>query len=273
MIRSIPLRKMALFIKKDFLEEVSYRLSLLEQLAAILAYLITLYFIAKIASNTSAPWLRNYGGDYFAFVLGGIALARFLTIGLSCCPDKMRDAQMTGTLEALFSTPTPPSHIIILTSLWGLIFATLQLLLCFVFGIFVFKVRMPNADLPLAFSALLLTALSVNGIGMIAAAMTIVFKKPIRIALVFSYLFQVFGGVYYPAHALPPFMQTISRALPFTYSLNVLRSALNQKLPLRELAHDISILIICAAVLFPLGLFAFAYGVRREKRLRGLATF
>ena len=67
------LKKAAAFIKRDFLTEISYKSSFLMNVIGIFFSAFTFFFIAKLFGKAAAPHLQEYGGDYFPFVLIGIA--------------------------------------------------------------------------------------------------------------------------------------------------------------------------------------------------------
>jgi len=75
---------------------------------------VTFYFIAKLFGRAATPYLESYGGDYFSFVLIGIAFSDYLGVGLTSFAGIIREGQMLGTLEAMLITPPP--EFILLTS-------------------------------------------------------------------------------------------------------------------------------------------------------------
>jgi len=58
------------------------------------------------------------GGDYFSFVLIGIAFSDYLGVGLGSFAGTIREGQMLGTLEAMLVTPTRVHSIILFSSIW-----------------------------------------------------------------------------------------------------------------------------------------------------------
>ncbi len=83
---------------------------------------LTFFFIAKLFGKAAAPHLQEYGGDYFPFVLIGIAFSTFLGVGLGTSAGALRQEQMIGTLEAMLITPTRATSIVIYLSLSGISF-------------------------------------------------------------------------------------------------------------------------------------------------------
>ena len=100
-------QKMAAFIKRDFSTNISYRLSFFFQFSGIFFSVVTFYFIAKLFGKAATPYLESYGGDYFSFVLIGIAFSDYLGVGLSSFAGTIREGQML----ALFSVVLLPLSI------------------------------------------------------------------------------------------------------------------------------------------------------------------
>ncbi|MDY6932268.1 MAG: ABC transporter permease, partial [Halobacteriota archaeon] len=118
------LEKAFSFIKRDFIQEVSYRFAFFLQIFGIFFSILTFYYLAQMLGTAAVPYLEPYGGDYFSFVLIGIAFSNYLMTGLSSFAGSIRNEQMMGTLEAMLVTPTKTSSIITFSSLWSFIFAS-----------------------------------------------------------------------------------------------------------------------------------------------------
>ena len=117
------------FIKRGYLLQMSYKFDFLLRLFFMLFNILTYYFIAKMMGDAAAQYLEPYGGDYFSFVLIGMAFSGYLMISLRSFSESVRDEQMMGTLEAMQVTPTRTSSIIALSSLWSFIFASFRVLI------------------------------------------------------------------------------------------------------------------------------------------------
>jgi len=107
--------------------------------------------------DAAIPYLEPYGGDYFSFVLIGIAFSSYLTTGLGSFSGSIRNEQMMGTLEAMLVTPTKTSLIIVFSSLWNFIFTSIRVLAYLSIGVFLLNVNMSNANLFGALITLILT--------------------------------------------------------------------------------------------------------------------
>ena len=73
MICKTAYKKVLAFVKRDFSLQLSYKLSFFLQFLGIFLSVLTFYFIDKLIGAAAVPYLEPYGGDYFSFVLIGIA--------------------------------------------------------------------------------------------------------------------------------------------------------------------------------------------------------
>lgn len=260
------LEKAFSFIKRDFIQEVSYRFAFFLQIFGIFFSILTFYYLAQMLGTAAVPYLEPYGGDYFSFVLIGIAFSNYLMTGLSSFAGSIRNEQMMGTLEAMLVTPTKTSSIITFSSLWSFIFASFRVLIYLLMGVLVFNVEMNDANFIGAIVVIFLTILCFSSLGIISASFIMVFKRGDPINWVFNMASGLLGGVLYPIAVLPEWLQNLSYLLPITYSLRAMRLALLQGMPMEAFATDIIALMIFSAVMLPIGMVIFRYAVKRAKQ-------
>src|SRR5512135_3586190 len=98
------MRRAYAFLTRDFLTEISYPVSFLTQFGGVVVSATLFYFIAQALGSAASPYLAEYGGDYFGFVLVGIAFGGYFGVGLQSFARALRDAQTNGTLEAMLMT-------------------------------------------------------------------------------------------------------------------------------------------------------------------------
>ncbi len=259
------IRKALAFIRKDFLIALSYKFAFIFGLFSTLAYVLTFYFISKLFGTRMIPHLEPYGGEYFPFVLLGIAFSTYLGTGLGSFAGKIRQEQMMGTLEALLVTPTRTSTIIISMALWNFIFASLDVLIYLVLGAFLFGVNLSQANLLAAFVILLLTIVSFSSLGIISASFIMVFKRGNPVAWAVNTLFELLGGVFFPITVLPSWVRLISYLLPITYSLKAMRLAVLKGSSLGDLSGEVGVLLIFSLILLPLSILSFKFALRKAK--------
>ena len=253
------------FLKRDIVNELSYPVSFLLQILSIFFTVGVFYFIAQLLGSAASPYLAQYGGDYFSFVLIGIAFASYFGVGLSSFSSNLREAQTTGTLEAMLTTPTSLSAIIWASALWDYLLTTFKVLVYLAVGGLLLRVDFGNGNYLAALVVLALTVVAFSSIGIIASSFIMVLKRGDPIAWFFNSISGLLGGVYYPLNVLPAWMQWIARWLPITYALQAMRLALLQGASLKSLLPEIAILGAFSAVLLPLSLLSFHHAVRLAK--------
>jgi ABC-2 type transport system permease protein len=252
-------------VTRDFKLQVSYRLAFLLQSFGILFSVASFYFVALLFGEAAAPHLQEYGGDYFAFVLVGIAFMRYQSVAMSTFATTIRRGQMMGTLEAMLVTPTRLSTVLVSSSLWNFAFTSLQVLIYLLLGAFLFGADLRQTNLVAAMVIQVLTILAFSGIGILSASFTMVFKRGDPINFLFSSVSTLLGGVLYPVTVLPGWLQPVSYLIPLTYSLRAMRRAILIGDSLSALSPDVLALSLFAAVLLPMSFVAFRYAVKRAK--------
>ncbi len=259
------IRRLSAFLVRDFYSETSYRVSFLLGLGGILFRVLIFYFLAQLINPSAAPLLGAYGGDYFAFVLIGIALGGYFSTGLTGFAAALRQAQTTGTLEAMMMTPTAVPLLIVGSSLWSYTYTTFRVLVYLLIGVLLLDLNLAQANVLGALLSLLLGIIAFASIGIMAASVIMVIKRGDPITALLSNLANLVGGVYYPIEILPAWLQWLAQLLPITYALRAMRLALLSGAGWGELAPDLLALLLFCLLLFPLSLLLFHYAVEQAR--------
>jgi ABC-2 type transport system permease protein len=260
------LAKPLAFVKRDFLIAISYRLKFVFQMGNIFVSVIMLFFLSKLVGGAARDKLAAYGGDYFSFVLIGVAFADYLTISLNNFAAKIRTAQLQGTLEALLVTPSSVATILLSSSLYDFLFSSMRVLVYLVVGLLIFGMNIQINSFVSFIIVLVLTISSFAGIGFISAAFIIAFKQGSPIGLLAGISSSLLGGVFYPISVLPAWLKPISHLLPITHGLEAMRRILLKGASMFEVRDQISALCLFAIILFPLGLGIFSRGLKMARR-------
>jgi ABC-type multidrug transport system ATPase subunit/ABC-type multidrug transport system permease subunit len=267
------LRKVGFFLRRDILSNLSYRLGFVLEVLAVLFFVGGFFFVGRLVTPANLPALAEYGGDYFSFVLVGIALIGFQYAALSSFSEVIRMGQVTGTLEAMLVTPTRLGTVLAGSALSSFLSAAVRVMLYLALGALVFGARLGGADLPTAFLALVLAVLAESGFGLFSAAFIMVLKRGDPVNFLLSGTATLLSGIYYPLSVLPGALQALAHLLPLTYALRAMRGALLLGRGPVELAGDLGMLAVFAVVLLPLGLAAFRWAVRFARRAGSLGQY
>jgi len=151
-----------------------------------------------------------------------------------------------GILKRLRATPIRPQTILTAHVLVKLAFTAATLGLLMLAGRRLFP---PGADVPLLRfgAALLLTTISLLSVGFVIASAvpTARFAQPIGTLVLYPMV--AISGLFAPIDSLPAGLQTVAKALPFTYAVSLLRGAWLRE-PWSAHAGDIAALVLTFVV-------------------------
>jgi ABC-2 type transport system permease protein len=268
-----PLHLLRAFLVRDFHTEVSYRLAFVVSFGGILLRALVFYFLSEFIDSATLLDLGVYQGDYFSFVIIGIALGGYFSTGLTGFATALRQAQTTGTLEAMLMTPTAVSWIILGSAAWSYVYTTFRVLVYLLIGVLLLGLDLSRANYLGATAVLLLSVVAFASIGILTASVIMVIKRGEPITGLFANAANLVGGVFYPVTILPGWLQLIAGLLPITYAMRAMRAALLAGASWGELAPDLLALAIFCLVLLPLALLAFRFAVDRARADGSLTHF
>lgn len=268
MMRRIQLicRKSAAFIRRDFLIAASYRIDFMMSIAGSLLPLFFFALLSKLMAVNASADLARYGGHYLPFVVIGIAFARFFQLALRMFSETMRVAQMTGCLEMMLSSQTNPLPIVVMSSLFSLLWGFGQMFLILGAAALWLGVDLSRANLLASMVIFTLSALTFIAFGILSAAVIVVIKRGDPISWIVSALGSLVGGAYFPVDVMPVWLQKVSLVVPVTYSLDALRLTLLQGHSLDMVWRQAALLGGITLVLLPASLAAFSWAVIKGRR-------
>lgn len=266
-------RAVAAFVRRDFLQERSYRLSFALGAAATLANLTVFYFIGKLFGGEPAPGLKPYGTGYFPYVFVSLAFFGYIGTGAGSYSGRLRQEQTQGTLEAALSTPLGTAPFLSALTAWNFLFATFELAVYALAGFLIFGLRFPAADWPAAALAFVLSAICFAALGIISSCFVMLFKRGNPLAWVLNNFEGLLGGVYFPVTVLPGWLLTASRLLPVTYAVRAFQLAVNGGAGIRAIGGDLLKLAAFDLVLLPVSVWLFDLSVRRARKTGTLGEY
>jgi len=265
-------RKAWAFVWKDFLVEVSYKSAFLLHVGGVVFSVGLWFFFSGFLQEHMKEKLEVLtGGNLFAFILLGVAPYSYQQVSLTAFGRRFREEQVTGTLEAMLVCPTRTPLVIFGSALFDFLFTSVRVVLYIAVGIgFSYMTARPIALHASGFLAAIviftLMVLTSVGIGIMAAAFVMYFKKGDVLVAFISSASALLGGVFFPTQALPAAVQPFTRLLPISWTTDGVRRALLTGDGVRELLPHIEILFLFAAVLLPLGLWIFRIALRAARR-------
>ena len=254
------------FLLRDFRQTISYRFAFFLDIASVFFNAATFFFVAKLFDTASSPFLQSYGGQYFPFVLIGIAFSTYQSIGLNSFSQNLRQEQYIGTLESILVSPIRVSTFLTGSALWDFLYATFEVVFYFVLSFIFFGLVLPNANVLSALISALLTLTTFMGLGILAAAFILRFKRGNPVTWLIATSSELLGGVYFPIEILPPWMQSISEWVPMTHALQALRLSLLSNAGLGEIGIHLTYLVGFTIVIWPMGIVAFSLALQRSQK-------
>jgi ABC-2 type transport system permease protein len=260
------LRILGAFFSRDLRIQASYPLALALELLSILISAASIFFVGRLVGSGVGNAMAPYGGSYFSFALVGMALLTLQQLALGYFAKAIREGQLTGTLEAMLATRTSVGAILVGGCQWPYFLALLKVLFFLAAGLVLFSLELSQARL-LPFSVFLaLTVLAEGGLGLLSASFILAFQRGDPIRFVIGALSALLAGTVYPVSVLPPSLQDLSLLLPLTHGLEGIRGALLRGETLQDLHHQATALLLLAAILMPVGIFAFSRAIRYAKK-------
>ncbi|MBU0944261.1 MAG: ABC transporter permease [Proteobacteria bacterium] len=260
------LAKPLAFLVRDFKIAASYRLQFVMQSFGIILTTFSFFLISKMIGGQHISQLEPYGGDYFSFVLIGIALTDYLTISTNSFAAEIRSAQMVGTLESLLVTPTSIYTILLSSFLYKLLSTSLRMVFYLLLGVFVFGIEYQTGGVFTLAVTFLLTLLSFFGLGLFSAAFIIVFKQGNPISSLMAMSSGLLGGVIYPVTVLPDWLRPLSSILPITHGLEAMRQVLLNGAGLEDISRQLYILTLLSILFMGIGCGSIYYSLKIAKK-------
>lgn len=265
-------RKFAAFLKRDILENLTFKTQFFMDAASVLAQALIFFYIAKLLNQGDVPALQAYEGGFFSFVLIGIILAGCHSAALESFAKAIYREQGAGTLETILISPTSLHSVVLYSLLWTSIFIALRLIVFLAAGYLFFGAEFEQVNFISAAVTLVLTLSSLSGFGLISAGLVLLLKRADPLAFTLTGISRLISGVYFPLALLPGWAQAFSSVLPLTYSLQAMRKAVLEGASVGEIAPELGALCIFTALLIPAGWFFFGGSVEKSKK-DGTLTF
>lgn len=244
--------------RKGLLITWSYRFNLLTELLTLFFVFMGIVFMlgdGKLDPVRMAPTMLGYLIWYYSAIAVGN-----MSFGLS------EEAQ-TGTLEQMYMSPAPTGLMVLGRSFATLVWATAQILALAVVLILLLNIRIPlRAEGLVPFA---LTLVGLFGFGFMIGGATLVFKNVQALSNLITNLMLFLNGSILPVNKLPLWLETITRTLPSTQGIIVLRNVVLNGQSLSSAWADGSLpyLVIHSVAYFVGGLLIFKYceGIARRR--------
>jgi ABC-2 type transport system permease protein len=266
------MRRILAFIRRDALVAASYRTGMVLSLGSLITMVVPLYFIANAIQPVFGTTIASEGGAYFAFLIAGMATYQFVMTAVSAIPSVLANGLRTGTFEALVATPSRLPVLLTGMLAYPFLWTVMRALVLLGAG----QLLGANFDVSRILVALLiwtLLTLAYLPFGILGGALLLVTRTtgPLPNAVLMASMFL--GGVYYPTHVIPSWLQDLSQAIPLTYGLRAFRQVLAADAPLAQVMPDLGILAAFAVGLTVASMFVLHLALGHARRAGTLAQY
>jgi ABC-2 type transport system permease protein len=243
----------AALVRRDRLIAMSYRFSFLLELFHGIVGLALYYFISRTFDGLSSTDL-GAAPTYFAYAAVGIVMGGVLDATSTSVGYRIREEQVTGTLEAVSTAPVTSLDLCLGLMGFPFLFASARAAFYLVVAAILMGLDVGNTSWIGIVLVFLATGLAMAPIGILAGAAVLVMKRGQLLSATIVYLMTILAGMVFPVSVLPDGLEALSAVIPLRYAFDGARQALFAGSGWED---DVLALIAFAVVLWPLSVFLF----------------
>jgi ABC-2 type transport system permease protein len=255
--------------RRDFLVVRSYRVAFVLDIFYGVLELAVYYFISRTFGGVSPASLHG-APSYFAFAAVGVVLGAVVYATSVSVAGRLREEQLTGTLEVLVAQPLTPFELCIGVVSFPFVFASLRAALYLIVASFWMDLDVSRTSWVGVVATLFSAAFALAPIGIIAGAVVLVLKRGQVLNAMLVSGMTILGGAVFPISILPGWLERVGRAMPMRFAFDGVRAALFQG---HGWAHNAFALVGFGAALAPIAAAAFAVALDRAKRAGTLSQY
>ncbi|MEO6715436.1 MAG: ABC transporter ATP-binding protein/permease [Mycobacteriales bacterium] len=267
------MRKLPAFGRRDLLIQLSYRTAYLSEVLSLSLQTVVFAFVAKLVDPTKIPVDAGVGNPYLAFVAVGIAVAAFMQLGLSRVVAAIQTEQALGTLDSLLVTPTAFPTIQLGSAMYDAVYVPLRTAIFLTAVSLAFGVRFHASGFLPAAAVLFLFVPVVWGIGVVAAAGVLTFRRGANLIGFAAAASSLTSGAFFPLTLFPRWISAVAKYNPMALTLRLMRDVLINGAGWSSISGGLVALAVSALVSLSLGTVAFRAAVARERRLGTIGLY
>jgi ABC-2 type transport system permease protein len=260
------------FLQRDLRINASYPAGFAFQFVTVV-FTVALLFYIGTALGRASGLVPGSNVEYFPFLLVGIAFVDYLSSSVLVFAGSVREGQMVGTLEMVLAAPVRLPVIVVASALWSYLFSAVRFLLMMLVAVVFFGFPLAHANLVGAAAVFLISVGYLMGLGIVVAALILLFKQAQAVTPLVMAFAILLGGVAYPLDVLPGWLRVLAAWAPFSHSVTALRDTLLLGRGGTPLLAELGFLAAWAVALVVVGLMVFVWSVDRVKRTGTLAHY
>lgn len=182
---------------------------------------------ATAGDAAEANFLANTGtSNYIGYMLIGSSTFLIVSFAFWLVGYWLRFEQETGTLEAIYLTPTSRVWNAAGVSLYSAVRSLISGTIAYFVGSLIFGVNPFQGEMLLALAFVLVGLLPLFGMTLLFGALVIKVKEANALINLMQWSVSLLMGVFFPVAVFPPLMRALALAFPPTWMVNGVRSAL-----------------------------------------------
>lgn len=246
------------FLYKEFKVAQHFKFLTITKFFYFLLQIIIFYFISGIISK-----------EYFSFIFLGLIFSRAFHGMVSSSVETLKQEQYLGTTYILFSSFNELMTIFASVIVKFLFLIIELLVMIFISNIF-FNINFTFSHVFLIILFSLFSIICLLWYPIFLLSFSLLINKVENIFLFFTPLIDILSGVYFMPTLLPSPFRYISKLLPTTYILSLLREIiLNHKFVFTYLFYPVAL----GVVLLPLSIIVFNYALRMSLKTGKLTSY
>lgn len=217
----------AAFMRRDLANVRSYRFPFVLDAFFGILQLAVYYFLSKTFGDVGSAEL-NGAPNYFAFAAVGVVISLVIESSVQGVAERVRQGQVSGSLEALLAQPVSAFQLCLALTAFPFAFAVARGTVYLIVAGFFMGLDLGDADW-IGLGVMFFTiAAALVGIGVIAGAVVLVFKRGEAITGMLVFGMTLITGAVFPVSALPDWLEAVGSVLPLSFAFDGARDALFQ---------------------------------------------
>lgn len=259
----------AALARRDYLLTRSYRLTFALELLFGVINLLVYYFISRTFSDVGSEPLQG-AASYFDFAAVGIIVTVIIGATSVEIANRVRQEQLTGTLEALFTQPLSTTEVALGLVTLPFLFAMVRAFVYTTVAAIWLGLDVTHASWAGAILTLVLTGAAMAGLGIAGGAFVLVVKRGELVVGAALFAMGFVSGAVFPVSVLPDWLQPLGEVVPTRFAFDGLRRALFEG---SGWENDVLVLLLFAIVGVPLAIAFFRGALSWSKREGSLAKY
>jgi ABC-2 type transport system permease protein len=187
---------------------------------------LTMKFVLSLSQMAFFVFVGLFAGAPIAFIAIGNALQSISWNTVFSVINITGHDKWDGTLPLVLATPVNRLPLFTGRAMIHVLDGLLSAVISFFFAAMIFGVDFGQTNALSLIVAVLLTAFTMAGFGLLIGGFCFFFRNPMVFANIFTFALLIFCGVNFPVANLPAAIQPVSYIFPLTYGLTAARNAI-----------------------------------------------